>query len=366
MNITIKNFKCFSDTIIPINNLTVLAGVNGSGKSSIIQSLLLLRKAIEVDINKKLELRDLFGLNLGYANDLLNNKNTDKFTLGLSNGTSLFSVDYQIDEGEELYISTSLIDNTYNVSKGNPLCYKEFYYLTAERIGPRIRQDIKLQEYSHTGEKGEYTAQTIVDNDLLSKEIDRQRKKENTSEQGSRFLNYINGWLSYILEGVTVQAFKESGTPQAYIKIKDTPSSEAILPTNTGFGISYCLPIIVTGLLAPKDRLFVIENPEAHLHPAAQSRMGFFLAQMAEVGVRIVVETHSDHIINGIQLAVANKIIASNKVSINFFGKSVEETPLLNTISLNERGELSDWPRGFFDQTQIDFMELMKLRNKNV
>ena len=58
MNITIKNFKCFSDTIIPINNLTVLAGVNGSGKSSIIQSLLLLRKAIEVDINKKLELRD--------------------------------------------------------------------------------------------------------------------------------------------------------------------------------------------------------------------------------------------------------------------------------------------------------------------
>ena len=327
MNITIKNFKCFSDTIIPINNLTVLAGVNGSGKSSIIQSLLLLRKAIEVDINKKLELRDLFGLNLGYANDLLNNKNTDKFTLGLSN---------------------------------------EFYYLTAERIGPRIRQDIKLQEYSHTGEKGEYTAQTIVDNDLLSKEIDRQRKKENTSEQGSRFLNYINGWLSYILEGVTVQAFKESGTPQAYIKIKDTPSSEAILPTNTGFGISYCLPIIVTGLLAPKDRLFVIENPEAHLHPAAQSRMGFFLAQMAEVGVRIVAETHSDYIINGIQLAVANKIIASNKVSINFFGKSVEETPLLNTISLNERGELSDWPRGFFDQTQIDFMELMKLRNKNV
>ena len=94
--------------------------------------------------------------------------------------------------------------------------------------------------------------------------------------------------------------------------------------------------------------------------------MGFFLAQMAEVGVRIVAETHSDYIINGIQLAVANKIIASNKVSINFFGKSVEETPLLNTISLNERGELSDWPRGFFDQTQIDFMELMKLRNKNV
>ena len=138
---------------------------------------------------------------------------------------------------------------------------------------------------------------------------------------------------------------------------------KATFPTNTGFGISYVLPIIVTCLLAEKDRWVIIENPEAHLHPAAQSKIGGFLAKMANAGLRIVVETHSDHIINGIQLAVAKKEIENSCIIINYFDKG-EQQPKVHSISMNEKGELDKWPKGFFDQTEIDFAKLIELRRK--
>ena len=79
--------------------------------------------------------------------------------------------------------------------------------------------------------------------------------------------------------------------------------------------------------------------------------------------MNVIVETHSDHIINGLQLAVANKEIKSDLVIINYFShKEGENQPDVLPISVTEKGELSDWPIGFFDQTQIDFAELFKLR----
>ena len=62
-------------------------------------------------------------------------------------------------------------------------------------------------------------------------------------------------------------------------------------PPNTGFGFTYALPIVLDGLMAPAGSMMIVENPEAHLHPRAQSNMGYFLGRMAAAGVRIIVET---------------------------------------------------------------------------
>ena len=79
--------------------------------------------------------------------------------------------------------------------------------------------------------------------------------------------------------------------------------------------------------------------------------------------MNVIVETHSDHIINGMQIAVANKNIPNDLVTINYFSyKEGSVQPAVQPISINEKGELSDWPSGFFDQTQIDFAELFNLR----
>ena len=109
-----------------------------------------------------------------------------------------------------------------------------------------------------------------------------------------------------------------------------------------------------------------MENPEAHLHPSAQSKIGRFLAKVANSGVNVIIETHSDHIINGVQIAVAEKEIKNTNVTVNFFSQFEDKTqPDVNSISIKEKGELTEWPKGFFDQSQIDYSHLIRLK-KNV
>ena len=126
------------------------------------------------------------------------------------------------------------------------------------------------------------------------------------------------------------------------------------------------LPIVVAGLWATGEEqsLLILENPEAHLHPYAQSNMGKFLALLAASGVQVIVETHSEHIIDGAryQMAVMG---AEEKAIVNFL-ESSESNIRITPIFVSERGELSSWPKGFLDRKQMDLRDIMMLRKKNV
>ena len=104
-----------------------------------------------------------------------------------------------------------------------------------------------------------------------------------------------------------------------------------------------------------------MENPEAHLHPAGQSRMGVFLAWLASKGVQVIVETHSDHILNGVRRAIGEyAFLRSDKAVVHFFDHA---TPLnVQELRFTETGSVSHWPQGFFDQYQIDVAALGRLR----
>ena len=90
-------------------------------------------------------------------------------------------------------------------------------------------------------------------------------------------------------------------------------------PVHTGFGITQVLPIVVAALSAQKGDLVLIENPEVHLHPAGQATMGKFLSEVASAGVQVVLETHSDHVLNGIRRSVKDRILSSSDVALHFF-----------------------------------------------
>lgn len=382
----IKNFKCFYDVEVPINDLTVFAGGNGNGKSTVIQSILLLRRTIEhcsewkgdhfeyKEINGlNVELNDVYCLGLGNVLNILPSefKETD-IELGLSDCEKSLSVKYSTNNLTEVWITPeTILRNEFRYPE-NPLLYQQFYYLNAERIGPRINQGIRFYDYPNVGFQGEYTAQIIADLDSLEIEskfkIDSNRILNKPEFLiGSKFQHHVNAWLSYIIDGVTIIPVKDSETHTARITIENSYSrGKSIFPTNTGFGISYSLPIIVSCLIANKDTFLIIENPEAHLHPSAQSKMGYFLGVMANSGIKLIVETHSDHIINGIQIAVAEKKIDNELITINFFSHQENSTqPEVLPIKLKKNGELTDWPKDFFDQTQLDYSHLIRLR-KNV
>ncbi len=381
-HLKISNFKCFNDVTIPINQLTIMAGANGNGKSTAIQALLFLRKTIEE--NYKLNgnndkyllsgnIETSMALNTGYLLSLGNSSyitnrlsDTNQISLSIYDTTvgldSEIKINYIADDTEtQLFLTAKYSPKGYINS---PLIKKEFYYLNAERIGPRVSQAIQFYNFPNAGFQGENVAQMIDDlNYTLTIDEKRRHPQKNKTP---RLEAQINAWLDELMPGVNISAKRSIETLTAQIQVENfyTKGSPTIAP-NIGFGISYVLPIIATGLIAQKDSYMIVENPEAHLHPSAQSKIGRFLAMVADAGVHVIVETHSDHVLNGIQIACAKNEIAHNKVTVNFFSQENSNTqPNIENITINSKGELSKWPRGFFDQTQIDFAELFKIRKR--
>ena len=139
-------------------------------------------------------------------------------------------------------------------------------------------------------------------------------------------------------------------------------------PQNVGFGISYVLPVLVTLLMSKPGDIVIIENPEAHLHPRGQSAMGNLLARAAAYGIQLFVETHSDHVIGGIQIAVKNGLIKHDDVNVAFFERkehkmddeSIEIFTDVRNIKIDSNGSLSEYPVDFLDEWNRQMKELMK------
>jgi len=128
-----------------------------------------------------------------------------------------------------------------------------------------------------------------------------------------------------------------------------------------GFGYSYILPIIVSGLIAEKGDILIIENPEAHLHPKAQARITEFFAKVASAGVQVFIESHSEHILNGVRISALkdNIAISNDEVSILYFRDS--EQHLFVKLNLKANGKIDNWADGFFDQQENDLGEIFRL-----
>lgn len=386
-NIKVQNFKCFQDINIPLKQLTINVGGNGRGKSTITQVLLLLRSFIEQNgqINQfnnqlayklpseypsqklELPLNEHYALKLGHSFSLINQRvETNEhvsFTYSVDNENFLHLDASVSGLNPDLYFTLTEKSKSSGIEH-TPLGKQEFYYLNAERQGPRIATSIRYQKFPNVGAFGEYTAQAILLKDGFYK-INADRAFEN--QNNLSIYHQVNYWLNYILPGNQITIISEKNNAYyVQVGLKNEFTDLAVLPTNMGFGVSYVLPIIVSCLLAKKGSLTIIENPEAHLHPGAQSKMGQFIAKMATTGLNIIVETHSDHFVNGIQLSIAKKETNNQDVVINFFDLDPEtNNPKVQSIFLNEDAALSNWPKGFFDQTQKDFAELSRLRRQN-
>ena len=124
------------------------------------------------------------------------------------------------------------------------------------------------------------------------------------------------------------------------------------------------LPVIVAGLLAPPGSLFLVENPEAHFHPAGQSRIGRFLAVLAASGVQVIVETHSDHVLNGVRLAAVDPAhpVRHDQIIVQYFHADDSAAKRALPIDVTAKGGLSTWPDGFFDQSEKDLAAILEAR----
>lgn len=341
----ILGFKSLKEVKIPLRPLTLLSGLNNSGKSSVLQALRLFSSSFVEHGPPTLE-------GHGSVEELR---------------SKLVPVDAQIeisctfDEGHTAALR--LADNSCDASTTAPL----LYYLSAARRGPEvtlpIRRHLGAEEYPHIGIQGEYIVGFL---DALNSAVvqDPLRHQE---AQGITLEYQLAAWLTEVSPGIDLRYEIDSRRDASRIEFN------SFRPTNVGFGISYSLPIIaaVLGLSAKaptngwecqwgdgweqekvsRGVLLMIENPEAHLHPRGQTALGRLLALGAKCGVQVLVESHSDHLMDGIRIAVRDEELRAQDVQFHYFSRSTEGETIVRTPELSADGKLDFWPEGFFDQT---------------
>lgn len=369
-SITIENYKCFqSSTPFHCGKINLFAGINGRGKSSVLQALLLLSQSLEKsDSWEHLHLKGKH-INLGEYSDVKNSSAARSkdicFTFATTDGIIIplrgnedekSTYRIRINNTNEIIASlnaTGRRDATENM-------FRHIHYVSADRLGPRLfMEKTDLPEFVHVGKRGEYCFEILAQAKAGQLDITPNENLYRGQDANSLLQQTIE-WMSYILDGARID-FQGGNTDSAVLTMMANNRSDANLykPVNIGFGYSYILPLIVAGLIAAPGEILIIENPEAHLHPRAQSRIAEFYSRISATGVQIFIETHSEHVLNGVRLSsIKPEIgITTDNVAIFFF----DEDFTVKTLSVTEKGKMSQWPSGFFDQQELDLAAIFAI-----
>lgn len=368
-SITMKDFKCFEALELPCAPLTVLTGYNAAGKSTALQALLLMTQALRVAPDeRKLPLNgDL--VTLGSGNEVIRrNAMRKSFQLGARSTEEriAWTFDYQSEWASRGLMQ--LADVGYS-RRGVPKkstrriqlvngpsqlvsAIRDTIFLSAERtvqieMFPVPRSSWRPQ--GDVGAKGEYAAYWYLE--YADEEVDSARRHPEDGRETVRA--QADAWLGELFPGSRVSADRSG--PDSPVRLTFSPgkSSRWTQPANVGYGLSCAFPMLIAFLTTVQGSIIVVDSAEAHLHPQAQSAVGQLLGRMASAGLQIFVETHSDHLLNGIRLAVRDGLVDQRDVVLHFFGPS-DNVGKVTTIAIDGKGAISDWPEGFFDQTEHD------------
>ncbi len=446
--IEIMNFKSLKNSDVNITNLNLLMGLNGMGKSSFIQTLLLLMQSDKledgiIDLNGILAnigqgkdalyqfaSKDVIYLHIEFDYDSIekiftkylkdaNKRNTPERIAILK---EIYSIDGAIDiealcsrmaksshisratfyNTKDLLISSGLviehnqannksqfekaIHNTFKweflyQKDKDKLISKEkhcktameffrsqtklFQYLSADRIGPKDLYDsssIVVEDKKQIGLLGEFAAHFI---NVFGLQLEVAERLRHPFAKSEKLLAQINAWLTEISPGVSLNT---KYVPEANKVILDyqfdfvNQKTNSFRPKNVGFGISYVLPIVLALLTAEEGKIIVIENPESHIHPRGQAQLGKLISLAASIGAQLFIETHSDHILNGIRVAVKERDIDKSKVNVMYFEKTTtdkEQFTKIIQIKVDSNGELSEYPENMMDEWSNQLLKLL-------
>lgn len=379
-HIHIKNFKSLKECDITLSNLTLLTGLNGMGKSTLIQVLLLFRQTYQKigHLREGLLLKGEL-INAGTTDDILcDSADNDEINFCIEIGGTSNALNYSLipqkrqDEGrgDFFYLNDTKDSSFWDTISERKLVEWElfnnhFQYISASRIIPQTsysssERDIQKKQL---GKQGEFlihylhqNSSKLIQNPYLALAEDEENKK-------LPLLSQVSKWLSFISPNVSVKTQYLSDTDTytlgyEFLTNGGAEKTKTFKAINSAFGLTYVLPVITALLIAEKGDLVIIENPESDLHPQGQAKLGEMMAIAAQAGVQLIVETHSDHILNGIRVAIkkfhkgeAEKGISAENVKTYYFKRNEREHIAdIIPILIDKNGRMSKRPAGFMDE----------------
>lgn len=369
--ISIYNFKCLSTAKgLTLGKLNLLTGVNGRGKSSFLQALLVLSQTWRKSYYDLLIPSDPTLVNLGRYTDIQNV--------------------YAPEEPIRIHLITDdAADNDFEISYRRSVSQPDIGELADFKVGGETPQDNEETENEEDGmDTDEPSESTQSSGALLTllpdhpslmalKNIyfvaaNRQPAADRYFPPDSSVFFTLRPDGSNVLEaiyslppqklarlremlkeifGSANISIAEASDKSINLMMTSSDDDKLFMPSNVGFGYSYILTMLTALLMMKNNDTLIIENPEAHLHPGAQSElMRILVDEIVKRGLQVFIETHSDHIVNGALVAVRQREdFSNNDLSILFFDKNK-----VSNLEITNRGHILNPPKDFCDQYARD------------
>ena len=373
-HITLRNFKCFTALDLPCAALTLLTGHNAGGKSTALQALLLLAQGLREAPNGNLLPLNGTLVDLGTASDVIQHSaSPQRLSFGAASSRERVVWSFEVDKDLSARGLMRLAEISY--AKDG-----DIVDVPSDRILPSLlstsvvvgslrratlisaEREMQLDAYpvprsaharGDVGRCGQYAPYWYLE--FADDEVIPMRRHPDDSRETVRA--QVDAWLNELFPGARASAERLAMDAPVRLSFSLGPTSPWSKPANVGYGLSYAFPMLVALLTAEPGSTVVIDSAEAHLHPGAQSAVGRLLARMAGSGLHILAESHSDHLLNGVRLAVRDGVLEPKDTAIHFFDR-LGKVSSVTTVAVDEKGAISDWPEGFFDQTERDLATL--------
>lgn len=337
--ISIDGFKCFDSEKMSLNGLTLLAGRNSMGKSTVIQAILaLLQNSENPFMGNYIKLGNISELKNKYVG-------SKKIKIGL---------DYEVDGIDYHYCKEMEMDDQPIHVEGMLEKRLTIRYLTADRKGVDAVYPKAIDGNDEIGIDCRYAF------DFLAKhERDPFQNKGMVYDPESSliFSGQVNYWLEKIL-GYRIRAEEIEFTDTIRVTYEKGRLKD-LRPKNVGTGVTYIAELIIAAFSCRQGDTLIIENPEIHIHPSGQTEFVKFIAFLVKNGIQVIMETHSDHIYNGVRKSIYLDWLEHDAVSIYFFEQNDNETNSPVLIPLDADGKALVQKEYLFDQIKKDLDVLL-------
>jgi predicted ATPase len=401
------NFKSWREVNAPLAPITGVFGTNSSGKSSLLQALLLMKQSTEnSDQEQVLEFGNEKTLvDLGGFYDVIFQRDiTTKLSLGISYSSKLFQdyeyIKFQSDVvlidgklaldalayklGFVVVELSSKFEDHVQVTRHNVKFHqsKKFYRFSEKErqnnndLNPGETLELSfeqvLSQTSYLGPLRDFPKRFYIWTGAAPSNVGKQGENTIAALLAARIGGNKVGKIpleNYIAEKLKdlglIYSFRleelREGTNIFRVLVRRTPESPEVSLTDVGFGVSQVLPVLVLCYYVPEGSTILLEQPELHLHPSVQSGLAdIFIDAYQKRGVQIILESHSEHLLRRLQRRIAEEEILPTDVSLYFCSLEKGESKL-TPLDMDEYGNIHNYPKDFFGD---DFGEIAKMTKK--